>query len=270
MTPRARQPQTRRIDRGQGHSYQVDGVKFDGVTTLIKKAVPIQLAAWGAEQGAQWLLDNRSAIGTISDELLLRQARDAPFKERVRAAVKGSDVHLFAQRIASGEEVEVPDAALGFVDTYIDWTEKWRPTQEITERTIINRRYRFCGTFDLWCVLPDLGRTLVDYKTGAGGVYAETALQLAAYGMGETMMVPPSSNEEPLPPIDSYAVLWLMHDGWEFYRYDVGEHERRTFLYVMETARWLTKRANWKDAANNVKGAPLERPGRAQLQVVER
>jgi len=129
---------------------------------------------------------------------------------------------------------------------------------------VVSRQYRYMGTLDLICELPRLGTTLIDVKTSKG-VYPETALQLAAYGLAETMFSADyvdAATEEPLPIIDSYAVLWLTPDSWELIPFRITDREFRVFLYLLETARWLWTRAgdNKHQPTDPVVGEALARP----------
>lgn len=261
MAPRPRAA-TRRIDRGRSHEYVLDGVKADGVTTLINGGIPKPaLTGWAAREVAELVCQRREILQEMTDDEIVDFLKGAPFRTRDRAANRGTEVHALAAKLARGEKVEVPEELIGHVDAYLDWRRRWDPQDELVERTIVNRRYRFAGTFDLWCRLPGLGACLIDLKTNRSGPFGEVAVQLAAYAHGEAYL-DSDGVERPMPAIEWFGVLWLTGDSWELVPFDVTEREFRTFLYAAETARWVQQRAQ------AVRGYPLAPPS-PQLTIVE-
>ena len=224
------------------------------------------LVGWAARSVAERVVDRRNVLTQLSDDEIMNILRNVPWEERDTAAVRGTDVHGYAHRIALGEQVDVPELLVGYVDAYLSWWEAWHPSDPIiTEAVVINRQYSYMGTLDFLAAIPGLGLTLLDYKTAKSGVFAETALQLAAYGHAETIVI--NGEERPMPgPIDTYAALWLTSNSWVFYPMDVDEEAFRTFLYAGGVHRWMKRRAGDK-ATNPVKGEELL-PPRPALQVV--
>ena len=271
----ARAAATRRVNQGRGHRYVLDGTRCDGVTTAINTALAKPaLTGWAARMVAELVAARRSILSEMSDEEIVDFLAGAPFRERDEAANRGTEVHRLAAELAQGREIEVPDLLVGRVDAYLDWFRRWEPTEIVVERTVVNRQYRFMGTFDLICRLEGLGTTLIDLKTNRSGPFGEVALQLAAYGHGETMFAEDyasSAAEVPMPEIESYAVLWITPDSWELYPYDVGVREFRTFLYLLETARWVWERvgSERKEPSRAVRGEALARPMVPRLEVVK-
>jgi len=260
---------TRRVNSGRsGHRYYLDGSPVEGVTTIINGGVPKPaLVGWAAREVAERVIARRKILTELNDDEIMNILRNVPWEERDKAAVRGTEVHAYAARLARGETVDVPELLVGYVDAYRSWWEAWHPSEPvIVEATVINRQYRYMGTLDWLGAIPELGLTLLDVKTGKSGVFAETALQLAAYGNAETLVV--GDEERPMPgPIDTYAALWLTPDSWVFYPMDVGEAEFRAFLYAGGIHRWVKRRAGDK-ATDPVKGEELSLPGRV-LQLVK-
>ncbi len=268
MTARQLRPQTRRVNRGRSHSYVVDGQPFDGVTTLIGGGIPKPaLVGWAARTVAEFVASHRDILTRLDDQELVDLTKGVPYRDRDQAANRGTEVHGYAARLSKGEQVDVPEELLGLVDAFLQWEGIWQPRNVRVERTVISRRYRYAGTFDMLCELDDLGLTLLDIKTGRSGVFAETALQLSAYGNAETMLED-DGTELPMPKPESYAALWLTHDAFEFIPVAVDEGDYREFLYCAQTHRWMKERAGER-ATRPVIGAPLLPPKtRADLKVV--
>jgi hypothetical protein len=276
-------PQTRMIVRGNGHSYLLDGEKVPGVTTILDNGIPKPaLVGWAARTVAEYVVDRLAIVDgkVLADELVANlraynETRKWPEKlgdglarvgltkvlatvqyaERDAAANRGTEVHSIAQRLAQGEEVDVPDELADHVKSYLRFLEEWEPTDAIVEGVVVNRRWRYMGKFDMIATLPELGRTLLDLKTSRSGVYAETALQLAGYRYGETML--DGDGEVPMPKVDSCAVVWIRADGYDVYRMAADEAAFRIFLYCKQVGAWLDRD---NGAAATVKSDALAPP----------
>src|SRR5262245_45509954 len=97
---------TRRVNRGRGHSYSLDGDHVLGVTTAIKEGVPKpQFAESASKKTAGYAInhwDELAEMGLDERYEVLRRARWDAVRE---AGVRGTDVHKLAHRLAAGEEV---------------------------------------------------------------------------------------------------------------------------------------------------------------------
>jgi hypothetical protein len=270
MSPRQLRPQTRRVDRGRNHEYFLDGTKCDGVTTLLSGGVPKPaLTAWAARSVAEFVASRRGILTELGDDELIDLCKGVPFRDRDKAANRGTEVHALAARLGAGEQnVTVPEELLGPVDAYIAWEAAWSPTNVRTELTVINRRYRYMGTLDWLGELQDLGTTLLDIKTSRSGIFAETGLQAIAYGSAESILNDDGS-EEPMPHVETYAALWLTPDDFQFYVLHVDERDFRAFLYAAQTARWIKERAGDRAPRPVVSGALIPPTTKATLSIVK-
>lgn len=269
---------TRLIRRGRGHSYELDGEKCPGVTTIIKNSVPMPaLVGWSARTVAEYVMDRLTVKGDTIDagELVdalkaFNETRQYPEKlgngfsrvgltkilaqvqyaDRDAAANRGTDVHALAQRLSAGEEVEVPEELERHVDSYLAFLDEWQPTDAILEGVVVNRRWRYMGRFDLiatlpWVTLPDGepwgGRTLLDLKTSRSGPYGDSALQLAAYRYAETMI--DGDTEVPMPEVESTGILHVRADGYDLFPFTADERTHRIFLYGVQMAAALDRDA---------------------------
>lgn len=252
---------TRRINNGRGHTYIIDGVKADGVTSILNGGIPKPaLTRWAAKTVAEFVAERRDILTKLSDQELIDLCVGVPFRERDAAANRGTEVHAIAAKLAMGEDVEVPEPLVGRVDAYIAWEKAWQPRNVRVENVIVNRQYRYAGTFDILCEIDGMGTVLSDIKTGRSGIFAETGLQLSAYGHGEVILHD-DGTEEPMPHVDTYAALWLTRDDYEFMPLDVGEADFRAFLYAQQITRWTKERAG-DHATRPMVGAPLRPPVR--------
>lgn len=269
---------TRLIRRGRGHSYELDGEKCPGVTTIIKNSVPMPaLVGWAARTVSEYVMDRLTVKGDTIDasELIdalkaFNETRNFPEKlgsgfsrvgltkvlaqvqyaDRDAAADRGTDVHAIAQRLSAGEEVEVPEELERHVDNYLRFLEEWQPTDAILEGVVVNRRWRYMGRFDLIATLPYVtltsgqqwgGRTLLDLKTSRSGPYGDSALQLAAYRYAETML--DGDTEVPMPEVESTGILHVRADGYDLFPFVADERVHRIFLYGVQIAAALDRDA---------------------------
>jgi len=124
------------------------------------------------------------------------------------------------------------------VDAYLKFVEDWKPTELLVEATVINRTLRYMGTLDLIADLQDGQRWLIDWKTGASGIWPETALQIAAYRHAETYLLP-DGGEADLPSVDATGALWLRADGYDLIPVRAGWDEFRRFQYAQQIAEFV-------------------------------
>jgi hypothetical protein len=256
-------PATRIVQRGNGHSYLLDGEKVPGVTTILSKGIPKPwLAPWTARIVSEFVMERLSLDGEhiLADELIsdlrsLNQRSRYPKKlgdefsrmtfaevlktvqygERDAAANRGTQVHDLAERLARGEEIEVPDELAGHVESYLKFLSEWQPSNALLERVIVNRRWRYMGKFDMIADFPVLGRGLVDIKTSKS-IYDEVGLQLCAYAEAETMISEDGQTEEPMPEVEWCGAIHVRADGYDVYRFRSDDDVFRAFLYVKQVA----------------------------------
>ena len=242
MSKVVQMPAARRINRGKGHSYTLDGQPVMGVTTAIKKGLPMPaLSGWAARECAEFVAGRRDILTQLNDAELMDLVKGAPNRVRNQAAERGTEVHSLAQRLARGDEVEVPEELNGHIDHYLAFLDAFRPARAIVERPVFNRRFRYGGTLDMLAETPDMGWTLFDVKTSGSGIYGDIALQLAAYGHAE-FYVDEDNAEVPLPDVDSYVAVWVRGDGYDVYPVDVTEREWIVFQSVLQVAWWAEQR----------------------------
>ena len=92
------------------------------------------------------------------------------------------------------------------------------------------------GTLDL---VAELAGELwvLDWKTGAKGIYRGAALQLAAYAHAEAYL-DGDGNEAPMPAIARGGAVWLRPDGYDLVPLDIGPATWRTFQYAAQVAQF--------------------------------
>lgn len=233
-------PKTRRINRGRGHTYLLDGEQADGVTWILSNGIPKPaLIGWAANTTAGYAIDHWDELTSLKASERLRKLEKARFGDNDAALVRGTQVHALAQKLASGEEVDVPEHLLGHVDAYLQFVADWQPEELLVETIVGHRRWRYMGTLDLLARLNDGRPWLLDFKTTASGIWPESALQLAAYRNAD-FYIDSVGAEQPMPQIDQAGCIWLRADGYDLIPVDAGADTFRTFQYCQQVAHFTS------------------------------
>jgi hypothetical protein len=236
-----------RRNYGKGHSYYVDGVKFDGVTTLIKGGLPKPaLMYWSARTVAEYVADNLDAVRAMEGmgrNSIVAALKEVPWTARDAAAAKGTEVHAFAEKVINGQPVDVPEHVAGFVEACVRFLDEYQVDEIAVEATVASRQWRYAGTCDLLAnvTLPsgETVRAVLDYKTAASGIWPDVALQMAAYRNAE-VYVDPAGTERSLPDVglsDTAYAVWLRADGYDVYPVNAGPEVFKVFNHLAYVAR---------------------------------
>jgi hypothetical protein len=232
-------PPTRRVNRGRGHSYYLDGAHVDGVTTVLKDGIPKpQFEESAAKKTAAYAVDHWDELAeqNLSERYeVLRQARWQIVRQ---AGERGTEVHTLAHRLAAGEELEIPEPLVGHVDAYLRFAEEWQP-RELLAETVVGKRgnWPFMGTLDTIAQLADGRVWLLDFKTAASGIWEESALQLAAYRYAD-FYLDGDGQEHAMPEVDATGCVWLRADGYDLIPVEAGPESYRVFQYAQQIAKF--------------------------------
>lgn len=246
----------RRVDYAKYHTYYLDDKKLDGVTTVINKGMPKPaLLYWAsrvtAEAVAAWEPSEYAQLREkLGQDGLVQFLKATPDRVRDKAAVRGTEVHKYAEALSLDKEVDVPQELAAHVDSALAFLDQWQIRTVLTEVVVASKQWAYAGTFDLLADLPDGRRVLFDYKTGAKGIFAETALQLAAYRHADTYLGT-DGTEMPVPElsIDECMAVWVRPDGYDVIPLDTSETVFRAFLHVQHVARTTQTMRSWVKAA---------------------
>jgi len=274
-------PEIKRRNYGRGHGYTINGEKVPGVTTVIGNGLPKPaLMGWAAKTIAEYVADRLDQADghVIADQLVadlgdLAHTKGKPwpdklsrtkvaellkgihYEDRDQAANRGTAVHNLAEKLAHGEEVEVPEPLTGHVDSYLQFLEDWQPTDALLEFVVGNTTHRYSGTGDMIATLVDGRRWLLDIKTSRSGPYGEVALQLAGYRYAEHALI--DGETVPMPQVERCGVIWVRADGYDLIPFEAGPAEFRQFLYVRQVGDWLAAQDPRNGGDHQVKGAAI-------------
>lgn len=245
------------------HRYRLDGEWVPGVTTLIKGGLPKDaLKFWAARTVAEWVADHPDLADRMREmggrDPMVAFLKELPFGDAKTAAVRGTDVHNLAEQLVHGAEVQVPEHLRGYVDSAVAFLDEWKPTPLIVERPLANRAHWWAGKPDLFASLPDGRVILWDYKTSGSGIWPETAFQLAAYSHAE-FYLHTDGTEQPIPPVDLCAAVWLRPDGYDVVPVKADDETYKEFRHIAFVAD-AAKRAKGNKSTPGYVGEPLTLP----------
>lgn len=228
-----------RINTRYGHRYELDGKPVTGVTTLLKNGVPKPaLVGWGIKSVAEYAADHLEQLlemQPMGRDAIVAALKQAPYSQRDAAAARGTDVHALAEKLIHGEEVDVPDALAGHVESYVRFLDEWQPDPILVEFAGANRKWWYAGTGDLVADIRG-DRWLLDVKT-AKGVYGENAMQTDAYRNFEFHLAP-DGTEQPMPEgITRLGVIHVRADGYDLVPLDSSGDPFKTFLHAAFVAK---------------------------------
>lgn len=226
---------TRRVNRGKGHSYYIDGDKVPGITTILGKGFPKDaLIGWAADESAKYAVNHWDELAQLPVADRLEPIKRARYEASSEAKIRGTEVHELAHRLTLGEEVDVPDDRRDLVDAALAFLDDWEVRELMVEEPVYSRRHGYAGTPDLIAILGDGQTWLLDYKTGAKArVYLEHVLQLAAARYADFAML--DGREVPVPKVDKTGIVLLKSDGYELVPVEADERAFWTFRCV----KWL-------------------------------
>ncbi len=239
---------TTRLQRrnyGRGHGYKLDGEKIIGVTTALDVLDKPALRNWFAAEAAKRAVDEWDRLTELPISERLEYIKSGP-RDKVRAAaLRGTEIHGLGEKLASGEEVDVPAEHLGPVEAYVRWLDRWDVTPIATETPLCHTVHRYGGTADLWARVGKLDSALclIDVKTGKG-IYSETGLQLAAYRHSD-LMQPEKDAEIKTPDVYASFVAHVLPDDVRMIPVSTGPAVFRQFLYVLAVKRGVLGWEEW-------------------------
>jgi hypothetical protein len=249
--PATQRPALQRLERGNGHSYKLDGEPVPGVTTLISKGLAKPaLVSWSAKCVAEYVADataeDLDVLRRMGREPMIESLKRVPWAQRDRAAVSGTAVHAIAEKLIHGERVDVPDELAGHVESTVAFLDVSKASPVLTETVVASRRYKFAGTLDAVVDMPDGRRLVLDFKTSRSGIFPEVALQMSAYRHAD-FFIDPLGEESAMSnlDIDGALAVHIRADGWDAYPVETGPEVFKIFLHVATVARSLDQMPGW-------------------------
>lgn len=225
-----------RRNRGQGHSYTLDGAHVPGVTTVLGVLAKPGLINWAARTAADYAIDQWAELGELPTSQ--RHAAIAGAHRNTAARTRGTRIHTFGALLAAGTPVDVPEELAGPVDAYARFLDTWDMAPVLTESSVVHTTYGYAGTLDAIVTTPKLGGVvMLDIKTG--GVFPEAALQLSAYRHASHYLAE-GGELEAMPATEGAYVARVHPDNVELVPVTADDETFSAFLYLLAVYRWQT------------------------------
>jgi hypothetical protein len=232
------------------HTYSLDGSWVPGVTSVARFASrPDGLIRWSAREAAAWAAANVDALPVLGPEEWQKTAATASDRVRDRSMLAGTQVHSLAEALVYGSELPAedpnglpwPEDVFRTAEQLARFYDAWNVEPVAHELIVFHESHRWAGRLDLIADLRDGARWLLDYKTGATGVWPETTLQLNAYKRATHCQL--GGDDVAMFAVDRLAAVWLRPDSWELIPLEDDDEHYSTFGHAMRVAAWVNRRA---------------------------
>lgn len=231
------------ITRSIDHQYTYEGKTYPGVTGILKvldKSGP--LMAWAARQTAEAFIatidDIPDLLAAVGPEGVVKAMTSRSAWKNDEAKDLGTDVHDIADRINRGEDTgPMAPSVAERVEHYRSWLAASGWDVKISEAYLVEPDLGYGGTLDILARDADGRSVLADIKTGKG-VYRETVLQLAAYGMAKYIQPVGATKVFTMPAVDRYAILHVTASGVREIEVPIGDVDRIAFTACLNLSAW--------------------------------
>jgi len=241
-----------------GSRFYVDpitGDKLPSVTSIQNALSKPALQFWAAKMVAQCAVEEFGAVSQMiiggNPDNAIDYLKRAPGRSSGKAAGLGTEIHDLADRIGKGEVLErVHPDHQGFVDQLHKFIKDFDVSFLESEATVWSDTHGFAGTLDA-IVLIDGEAIILDYKTGASGIWPDVGIQLNAYANADEIL-DKSGERRPLPKIDGAAALHLRPDSYELIPVRLGDDIFDVFQALTVASHWV------RDLSKTVLGNPVD------------
>jgi len=235
---------------GKTNAYE----RIPGVTTIVREGLPkAAFVNYAGTATAEFAVNNWPELDALPPADRLKRISAGRYEKRDAAAGKGKLIHHIAQHAIGGDPVPVPEGVEGYVTAAIKFMDQFdvQPFPDCVELVVFNETHYYCGTLDLGgtMLIPDLSeydwiprdednrtRVIVDYKTGASGIWGDLGYQLAPYRYAEWGATETGEVIE-VPGFDIGVGVHLRGDGtYSVVPVECGPDEFEDFLTIKRMA----------------------------------
>ena len=174
----------------KGRTYNIDGIEYPSVTTVLNIIEKPWLAAWAKKEMGGAIRTELMATDLPKDDLekmdmldeIIKQSKKIPDLIGKTAMNLGTQIHEIIQKLSLGEEVKTDEDTKVGVASWKLWRQESGMQIVETEKLVYDTTLGYAGTAD--AIFKDSFNRLclIDYKTSSSGIKSDTfALQIAAY-----------------------------------------------------------------------------------------
>lgn len=173
------------------HRYTLDGKRIPSVTTILGVLDKPGLPYWSAGLVARDAITNHDYWGQRihngeDPEQVIRDLKRTPWKERDKAARRGTRIHQVLEAAAHGDPTDCPQDLLPMAQQAVDLLDREDVRTVETEARGYSRELWYAGTIDLIATVR--GETwLLDWKSSKS-VHETHVMQVAAYAHMGTIL----------------------------------------------------------------------------------
>lgn len=251
-----------RYIRGQRYYVHTEGGTVPGVSGIKSMLPAPALFNWAKNETAWYCINNLETIMILAEKDragALELVKNATSRHSRLAADRGTEVHALAEQIMRDKMAGVKSSFHATKDDMLYLKNLARFIREFevepvfVETTVWSREHNYAGTTDLICRLKGYpGLSIVDYKTGASGIYSDVAVQQVGYVRADSY-IDEEGKFQPMPPIERAMALWLRPDGFALIPLQTDEEVWKVFLHLREIFDYV------KGTADKVVGKPVNK-----------
>ncbi len=205
------------------HRYTLDGRRIPSVTTILGVLDKPGLPYWSAGLVARDAITSHDYWGQRihngeDPEQVIRDLKRTPWKERDKAARRGTRIHQVLEAAAHGDPTDCPRDLLPMAQQAVDLLDREDVRTLETEARGYNRELWYAGTIDLIATVR--GETwLLDWKSSRS-IHETHVMQVAAYAHMDTILTI-DGEEKPMSHIDRLGIIHISDDSASLV--DVGD-----------------------------------------------
>lgn len=196
------------------HRYTLDGQRIPSVTTILGVVDKPGLPYWAAGLVARDAIEHNDAWAARiragdNPENIIRDLKRTPWKERDKAARRGTRIHQVMEAAAHGDPTDCPQDLLPMAQQAIDLLDRENIQALETEARGYNKTLWYAGTIDLIATIRD-ETWLLDWKSSRS-IHETHVMQIAAYAHMDTLLTV-DGKEKPMPHIDRLGIIHISDD----------------------------------------------------------
>lgn len=230
------------------YRHPVSGIEVPSVSTALSSLDKPALPRWAAIEVARYAVEHKDSWENLPPNDAVELLKKAPWSKSKNAADAGTDAHAYCEARLLGKVAQIPEQTMfsplhGNAFKNVDGILNSLTDMQVVavEATAWSNAHGYAGTFDALCVIDGL-LTLVDLKTSKD-VYADYALQLAAYRFADSILFP-DGTEIPMPEIQRCQIWHAPKEGsWKIVDIRADYDEFQAFLSALAIWKWKNDHA---------------------------
>lgn len=251
------------------YKYTETGEQAPGVSAVIDVILKPAIEKWKLNNASVYAISHLgllTQVATEDQEAAVSLVKGAVWKDANKKADRGTEVHklceLTMSAILAGKKprfLATPDD-MKYLRNLARWIREFDVRPVATELAVWSKQYLYAGRLDLLCWLNIAGEwvlCIVDFKTGASGIWPDAAIQQTAYRNADHHIDqhgimrdgwPATTFPGTFKPVDGGPTrafaLWLRPEGKALIPLDTGPMTWQEFLRRRGSYEWQLKESS--------------------------